>query len=257
MLKTNGYPAFRLHLMTTRNPILPNTTITAVIPVYNEAENIRPLVEEFRPVRERLPGLAVLLVDDGSTDATGDRLDEVCEEYDWCRSLRLRVNRGQSAALLAGLRSAISEVLITLDGDGQNDPADIPALLAALDEVDVVCGCRRKRQDSWSKRWGSKWANRLRSHFTGDGIRDTGCSLKAFRSICVQDLPPLDGMHRFMPAWFRLHGRTLREIDVHHRPREFGASKYTNMKRLPRTVLDLIGYCWYRSRWLGGDAESD
>ena len=152
--------------------------------------------------------------------------------------------------MLSGLRAASGEVLVTMDGDMQNNPADIPALVARVGEVDVVCGYRAKRKDSWSRRMGSRLGNFVRNAFTRDGIRDTGCSLKAFRASCATALPPLNGAHRFMPAYFKIQGCRIVEMPVDHRPRQHGQSKYTNLKRLPRTICDLMGFVWYRRRWI-------
>ncbi len=224
--------------------------VSIVVPVYNEQENILPLAAELQRLDKAIPELEALLVDDGSTDATWDRIREARAAYPAVRGIRYEKNRGQSSAMLVGLRQASGDVLVTLDGDMQNNPADIPRLLEALRDCDAVCGYRAKRKDTWARRWGSKLANRVRNGCTHDGVRDTGCSLKAFRKECVNDLPPVEGVHRFMPAYFKLNGRTIRELAVDHRPRTRGSSKYTNMKRLPRTIFDLFGFVWYRKRYL-------
>ena len=229
--------------------------VTAVIPVYNEADCVPPLAAELLAVD---PLTEIIFVNDGSTDATGDRLDRLATEH----GPRLRVrhqprNLGQSAAMWTGFQLAEGEAIVCLDGDGQNDPADIPKLIEALSDCDVVCGRRAVRRDSWSRRAASRLGNRVRNWVTRDGIADTGCSLKAFRRECVPDLPPLRGMHRFMPAYFTLHGRRIKEIDVNHRPREHGRSKYTNLSRLPRTALDLFGFWWLRRRWFRVDASPE
>lgn len=222
--------------------------VSVVVPVYNEAANVGPLVAEFGELAKRVDKLEVVLVDDGSTDDTWRLIRDAAGRHAWLRGLRTKANRGQSAATLLGLKQARGEYLVTLDGDLQNNPGDIPRLLALLPEYDVVCGYRAHRRDSWSRRVASRVANRVRNGFTRDQIRDTGCALKAFRRECAGDLPAVDGVHRFMPACFRLHGRTIHEIDVDHRPRRHGTSKYTNLKRLPRTLFDLFGFIWYRRR---------
>lgn len=225
-------------------------SVSVVIPVYNEQENILPLAEEMARVAAQIPGLEVLLVDDGSRDATWERIGAAQRRFGFLRGIRYERNRGQSAALLVGLAEARGEVIVTLDGDLQNNPADIPRLLEALQDHEVVCGYRARRRDSWTRRLGSRIANTVRNWCTRDGIRDTGCSLKAFRRECVGDLPPLAGMHRFMPAYFRLNQRSVAEIPVDHRPRTRGRSKYTNLKRLPGTLYDLFGFVWFRKRYL-------
>ena len=224
--------------------------VSVVVPLYNEEENVAALVEELAAIRPQVPGLEAILVDDGSTDGTWQEICREAEQFPWVRGIRTGRNRGQSAALLLGLAEAKGEIIVTMDGDLQNNPADLPLLLERLAECDVVCGYRVRRRDTWSRRLASRLANAIRSRLTGDGIRDIGCTLKAFRAECAKDLPPLDGVHRFMPCYFRLHGRRILEVPVDHRPRRHGASKYTNLKRLPRALRDLMGFLWYRRRFL-------
>ncbi|MGQ9661810.1 MAG: glycosyltransferase family 2 protein [Kiritimatiellia bacterium] len=224
--------------------------VSVVVPLYNEKQNVAPLVEELNAVRPQVPGLEAILVDDGSTDGTWEQIRQTAQQFPWVRGIRTIVNRGQSAALLLGFAEARGGVIVTMDGDLQNNPADLPLLLERLAGCDVVCGYRVRRRDTWSRRLASRLANAIRSRLTGDGIRDIGCTLKAFRVECVKDLPPLDGVHRFMPCYFRLNGRQIVEVPVDHRPRRHGASKYTNLKRLPRTLRDLVGFLWYRRRFL-------
>lgn len=224
--------------------------VSIVVPVYNEQDNVLPLAEELHRLNAVIPDLEVLFVDDGSRDATWARIRESRTRFPTVNGLHYVPNHGQSYAMLTGLRMAAGDVLVTIDGDMQNNPADIPRMLAELAGCDVVCGYRAKRRDTWARRAGSRLANRVRNWGTHDGIRDTGCSLKVFRKACVADLPPMEGVHRFMPAYFKLNGRTIKEVAVDHRPRTRGASKYTNMKRLPRTIFDLFGFIWYRKRYL-------
>ena len=224
--------------------------VSIVVPVYNEQDNILPLAEELHKLNAAIPDLEVLFVDDGSRDQTWERIRAAQTAFPTVRGLRYEKNRGHSSAMLTGMRLAAGDVLVTIDGDMQNNPADIPRLLAEMGSFDVVCGYRANRKDTWSRRIGSRLANRVRNWCTHDGIRDTGCSLKAFRKECVSDLPPVEGVHRFMPAYFKLNGRTIKELAVDHRPRTRGTSKYTNMKRLPRTIFDLFGFVWYRKRYL-------
>ena len=224
--------------------------VSIVVPVYNEQDNVLPLAEECAQLTAQLPELEVLLVDDGSRDQTWARIEEAHVRFPCVHGIRYERNRGQSSAMLLGLTLAAGELIVTIDGDLQNNPADIPRLVAEAADCDVVCGYRAKRRDSWARRAGSRIANRVRNWCTHDGIRDTGCSLKAFRRSCVADLPPVEGVHRFMPAYFKLTGRRIKEVAVDHRPRTHGQSKYTNMKRLPRTIFDLFGFVWYRKRYL-------
>lgn len=237
--------------MTTHNqPDSVPVAVSVVIPLFNEAGNVDGLATELKALHAQLAGLEILLVDDGSTDGTWEAITVATQRVPGLRGIRCPVNRGQSSAMLVGLRAARGAVLVTLDGDLQNDPADIPALLQRLTDTgaDAVCGWRTARQDSWARRVASRVANRIRNHITRDGVHDTGCSLKVFRRELVADLPALDGVHRFMPAYFALHGRRILEMPVNHRPRRHGASKYTILKRLPRTLYDLCGFRWYRAR---------
>ena len=224
--------------------------VSIVVPVYNEQDNVLPLAEELHRLQSDIPDLEVLFVDDGSRDGTWERIGAAQASFSTVRGLHSDRNLGQSSAMLVGLRLAAGDVLVTIDGDMQNNPADIPRLLKELEHCDVVCGYRANRKDTWARRAGSRLANRVRNWCTHDGIRDTGCSLKVFRKACVADLPPVEGEHRFMPAYFTLNGRTIKELAVDHRARTRGVSKYTNMKRLPRTIFDLFGFVWYRKRYL-------
>jgi dolichol-phosphate mannosyltransferase len=226
--------------------------VSIIVPVFNEEDNIAPLAEEIAASCGSLPGVEVLFVDDGSTDATWAQIEAARARFPFVAGHRFPKNRGQSAALLVGFRIASGDVIVMLDGDLQNNPTDIPLLLNKLETCDVVCGYRANRKDTWSRRAGSRAANVIRNWFTHDGIRDTGCTLKAFRRECAADLPPLNGVHRFMPAYFTLHGRCIKQVPVDHRPRRFGTSKYTNLQRLPRTLFDLLGFVWYRRRLLTG-----
>lgn len=217
-----------------------------VIPLYNEAGNVALLQKE---IRTALPGrnYELILVDDGSTDDTVARV-ELSPEV---RLLEFRQNAGQSAAMIAGMQAASAPVVVLLDGDLQNDPADIPTLLAEIDKgADLVCGYRRRRKDTVVKRLTSRIANFVRSRFVGDGIRDTGCTLKAMRKECVSSLVPFKGVHRFIPALVKNAGYTLVEVPVNHRPRQFGVSKYGLGNRALRATMDMIGVRWLQSRYV-------
>ncbi|MEI8139738.1 MAG: glycosyltransferase family 2 protein [bacterium] len=224
--------------------------VSIVAPVFNEQDNVLPLSGELHKLHTSIPDLEVLLVDDGSRDQTWARILEAQTQFYTVRGLHYDQNRGQSHAMLVGLQMAAGDILVTIDGDLQNNPADIPRMLEELQDFDAVCGFRAKRKDAWARRVGSRLANRVRNWATHDGIRDTGCSLKVFRKVCVPDLPHVEGVHRFMPAYFKLNGRQIKEVAVDHRARTMGTSKYTNMKRLPRTIFDLFGFVWYRKRYL-------
>lgn len=219
---------------------------SVVVPLYNEAENVPELQSE---IRAALAGrhYELILVDDGSTDDTARRV----ENAPGVTLLRFTKNAGQSAALLAGMWAARGPVIVLLDGDLQNDPADIPRLLAKIEGgADLVCGCRRKRQDSGVKKLSSLVANFVRSRFVGDGVRDTGCTLKALRRECVTALTPFKGVHRFIPALIKSAGFRVVEIPVNHRARRFGCSKYGLGNRAVRATLDMIGVRWLQARRL-------
>ena len=166
------------------------------------------------------------------------------------RVLHLPSNLGQSAALAVGLRTAGGRVIVTLDADLQNDPADIPRLLAELESCDVVSGIRVDRKDPWLRRVSSRVANRVRDWVLGDSVTDVGCSLKAYRAEFLRGIPTFHGMHRFLPALVRMEGARISEIAVHHRPRRHGRSKYNIRGRLPRVVVDLVAVWWMQRRWI-------
>ena len=230
--------------------------LSVIIPAFNEQDNILPLVQEIVTSLEPLQKtFEIILVDDCSEDDTWQRIQEVKTRFESVHGIQLPAHGGQSAALLEGLRQARGKILITMDGDLQNDPVDIPKLIEKMDHCDVVCGYRANRRDSWSRRMGSRLAYRVRNLVTNDGIIDTGCTLKAFGKECVADLPPLRGVHRFMPAYFQLHGRKIEQIAVNHRARKHGATKYTNLKRLPVTLTDLLGFWWYRRRLISRSSQ--
>jgi dolichol-phosphate mannosyltransferase len=232
---------------------VPSTSrdVSVIVPVYDEAECIGGTLDELFGVLEELDlDYEVLAIDDGSTDATPAILAGMQRNYSRLRVLTLTPNSGQSAAFGAGFRHARGRAVVLMDADGQNDPADIPRLLATLRHQDACCGIRTQRRDTWTKRLGSVIANRVRSRFLGDGIIDTGCSLKAIRAELVRDLPMhLKGMHRFIPALLQLlHGARVAQIPVNHRPRAAGKSKYTNFGRLRGTIADLRAVRWMQKR---------
>lgn len=219
-----------------------------VAPVYNEEDNVGNLVREIRDVALTLDcAWELVLVDDGSTDDTPARLRSLLTAE--VRAVRLAQNRGQSTALLVGLRASRYDVVATIDGDLQNDPADLPRLMALLGQADMVCGIRSKRQDTAWRRLVSRGANRIRSRLTGDGISDTGCSLKVMTGQVVDTLPFYHGAHRFMPALAQLHGFRVAETPVSHRARGSGQTKYGSWGRLKATVPDLLGFLWLKSRY--------
>lgn len=220
--------------------------ISVVVPLFNEEESISILQTELRTA---LSGLdyEILFVDDGSVDRTPERIEAAPN----IRLIRFEKNSGQSAAIYAGLAATRGATVIIIDGDLQNDPADIPRLLAEITNgADLVCGYRLKRQDTVVKRLTSRIANTVRSRYTKDGVRDTGCTLKAMRRECVSALFPFKGMHRFIPALVKAAGYRLVEIPVKHRPRRFGQSKYGLRNRALRATIDMFGVRWLLSRQL-------
>ena len=225
--------------------------LSIVVPVYNEAESLPILVSE---IRKALSGadsaFEIILVDDASTDASPGVMRQLATANEHLRLIRHDRNLGQSAALIAGFERARGTIVVTLDADLQNDPADIPRLLENLDDCDVVCGVRTKRQDSWLRKVSSRIANAVRNRITAESITDVGCSLRAYRVEYLRLLPVFDGMHRFLPTLLRLNGARIREIEVNHRPRRFGTSKYGVHNRLWRGIADLFGVRWLQKRWI-------
>lgn len=224
--------------------------LSIVIPVYEEEEALGPLLEEIVAVVGQDPdAVEILVVDDGSKDGTPQLLTEWEGRCPALKVLTLAENSGQSAAMACGFAHARADKVVALDGDGQSDPADIPRLAALLADHDLVCGIRRRRRDSLAKRWGSRLANAVRRRFTGDRVVDIGCSLKAFHREPLQRVRHFDGSHRFLPVLLELEGCTrLAQIEVNHRPRGGGRSKYTNLGRLARTWQDLLAVRWYQRR---------
>jgi dolichol-phosphate mannosyltransferase len=228
------------------NEVTNSPTLSVVVPLYNEEANLPILQEELRVA---LSGLdyEVVFVDDGSVDRTAERIEPAGN----IRVIRFEKNSGQSAAIYAGLTAARGATVVIIDGDLQNDPADIPKLLAEIARgADLVCGYRVKRQDTLVKRATSRFANAVRSRYTKDGVRDTGCTLKAMRRECASALFPFKGMHRFIPALVKAAGYRLVEIPVNHRPRRFGQSKYGLGNRALRATIDMFGVRWLLSRRL-------
>ncbi len=222
------------------------TNVSVVVPLFNEEQSVAILQRELA---DALTGVdyEIIFVDDGSQDETVARIATDPRT----RLLRFEKNAGQSAAIFAGLEAVRSEVAVLIDGDLQNDPADIPRLLAEISRgADLVCGYRAQRKDTLLKRITSRVANFVRSRFTRDGVRDTGCTLKAMRRDCIAALVPFKGMHRFIPALVKGAGYRLVEIPVNHRPRRFGQSKYGLGNRALRATIDMFGVRWLLSRRL-------
>lgn len=220
--------------------------VSFIVPVYNEIENVEKLHKELLTVALSL-GVAfeIILVDDGSTDGTYKLLKSLSP----ITVIRMRTNFGQTSALDAGIKAAQYPYLITMDGDLQNDPGDIPAMIQHLEEneLDVVSGWRKNRKDSMSKKFVSRVANMLRSLLVEDGIHDSGCTLKVYRKECFENISLYGEMHRFIPALLKMRGFQIGELAVNHRPRVAGKSKY-NMKRTMKGFADMI-IIWYWNRY--------
>jgi dolichol-phosphate mannosyltransferase len=228
------------------------TALSIVIPVFNERGNIGPLVQEVvQHLRGRIP-FDIVCVDDQSQDDTRDVLTALKAEVPELRVLVHQRRSGQSTAIRTGVKHALSPWIATLDGDGQNDPADIPKLLAAREQADaqtkLFAGWRVDRKDTASKRWASRWANRIRQRLLRDDTPDTGCGIKLFERAAFLDLPYFDHMHRYLPALMQRAGWKTVSVPVSHRPRGSGQSKYTNLGRALVGIRDLMGVSWLIQR---------
>ncbi|MGZ5927704.1 MAG: glycosyltransferase family 2 protein [Rhizomicrobium sp.] len=226
-------------------------TVSVVVPVKDEAGNVAALAREIAAALKAEPGHEIIFVDDGSTDGTAERLVALKSEIPNFRPLRHDRNLGQSRGIHTGIHAARGEIIVTLDGDGQNDPADIPALLAKLRAdpgLGMVSGVRVKRQDTASRRIASKLGNRFRDAMLGDGATDTGCGIKAFYREAFLDIPYFDHMHRYLIALVQRHGWKVAYVPVNHRPRLTGRSKYTNLGRTLVSIQDMLGVRWLQRR---------
>jgi dolichol-phosphate mannosyltransferase len=225
--------------------------ISIVVPVHDEAGAAAPLARE---IAAAFAGRSheIIFVDDASRDSTLAELRALTAELPTLRVLGHGANAGQSRAVRTGVLAARGQIVVTLDGDGQNPPADAPrlvdALLAAPPQVALVGGVRQKRQDSQAKLWASRWANRIRKRLLGDDADDTGCGLKAFRRDVFLRLPYFDHIHRYLPALVIREGYENRYLPIGHRHRDTGRSKYTNWGRLKASVSDILGVMWLKTR---------
>lgn len=228
--------------------------ITVVVPIYNEEENIQSLVEEIVQETKDLPVSEIIYVDDASTDKSWEELKKLRSRFPSLRIIQHKKNAGQSAALLTGIRAAGNDLIITLDGDGQNPPADIRTLVKAYEDHKdkqprlAVMGERQKRNDNLVRRLSSRFANGLRGKLLKDQTKDTGCSLKLFRRRDFLGLPYFDHMHRFLPALLLREGVELIHVGVSHRPRTHGVSKYGTLDRALVGISDIRGVLWLQKR---------
>lgn len=235
-------------------PKSPSPVLSVVVPVYNEAENVEKLVREIHAALDGTD-YEMNFVNDCSSDETEAVLQGLKSEFPALRVLSHRKNAGQSRAIRTGILAAKAPVIATLDGDGQNDPADIPALFAkftrddAPEKLGLVGGRRAKRKDSAAKRFGSRFGNGIRKRLLKDNADDTGCGLKVFSREAFLRLPYFDHIHRYIPALMLREGYVTEFADVNHRHREFGVSKYTNFGRLMVSIADLRGVMWLNRRF--------
>ena len=236
--------------------------LSVVVPVHNEVENIEPLIAEIMATLEGVERYEIIYINDCSRDSTLERLTSLDQKFEVLRVLTHQKRSGQSAAIRTGVKAARGDLIATLDGDGQNDPEDIPKLLKAYREQAVadarilIAGFRARRQDSFIKRLSSKIANGIRSSLLGDATPDTGCGLKIFRREDFFDLPGFDHMHRFLPALMIRNGGQVISVEVSHRPREHGKSKYGTLDRLWVGITDLIGVMWLKRRPINPSVNS-
>ena len=230
--------------------------ISVVVPVFNEEESLPSLVPRLAEVLKRMDrSYEMVFVDDGSSDSSSKLLKGMISEYPFLRIIRFKENRGSSAALVAGVREARGEKIVTLDSDLQNDPADIPKLLEYLDHYDMAAGWRKKRNDPWLKRISSKIANAIRNWLSGEKINDSVCPLRVFRKECFKEIPKFNGMHRFLPTLMKMEGYRVIEVPVSHHPRRFGKSKYNIRNRIWRSFIDLLAVRWMKSRQIRFEIE--
>ena len=228
--------------------------ISIVIPVYNERENLVLLDEEItKNIKLLNKEYEVILVDDGSVDGSAELIRTLQNENPHLRLIRFGHNHGQTAAFAAGFDKARGDVIITMDADLQNSPSDIPLLLDAIKEYDVVCGWRYKRNDPWIKKVSSKIANVVRNLLSEESIADTGCSLKAFRRECFKNIKLYNGMHRFFPTLMKMQGFSVTQVKVSHYPRIHGHSKYNIRNRLFASFKDLLVIRWMKKRQINYD----
>jgi glycosyltransferase involved in cell wall biosynthesis len=226
--------------------------LSAVVPAYNEVESMPPLFAELRAALDATGRTwEMVVVDDGSSDGTRELMLAEQARDPRVHALVLERNAGQSAALAAGLSRARGDVVVTLDADLQNDPADLPLLLAALENADVVSGIRAQRQDTWVRLVSSRIANAVRRGVLGDPVTDIGCSFKAYRREVLEGLPMFVGVHRFLPALCVFRGARFAEVRLRHRARAHGVSKYGVGNRLWRGLADLLGVQWLKTRLVG------
>jgi dolichol-phosphate mannosyltransferase len=234
--------------------------VSIVVPFFNEAENVPSLAEQIASIckeGEFADEYECVFVNDGSVDGTRAAIDALVASEMPVVGVHFVRNFGQSAALVAGMRRARGDYIVTLDGDLQNDPCDIPKVVAMLEKYDCVCGYRAERQDSFLRKLSSRIANAVRNAVLRDGIRDSGCGTKGFRRACVKHIVSFNGVHRFFAVVLRNAGFSIGELAVTHHDRKFGTSKYGVHNRLWRGLYDLIGVTWLKRRYVAYEVEEE
>lgn len=230
--------------------------LSLVIPCYNEQENVEELLRRVSASLEQTgKPFEVLLVDDGSTDRTPELLAAAKLKYPWLRVLRMKQNKGQSAAFEAGFAAAHGEVIATIDADLQNDPEEIPRLLPMLGDFDMITGWRKERQDTNFRRWQSRQANRIRNWISQETVNDSASSLKIYKAHALKGLKLFNGAHRFFPTLVKMRGFTCLEVPVKHSARFAGTAKYGFRNRAFRAFVDLLAIRWMKSRYLRYEAQ--
>jgi len=230
--------------------------ISVVVPVYNEEENLPLLIPKLVEVLKNLGhSYEMIFVDDGSLDGSRRILGEMASRYPSLHILRFKKNCGLSTALLAGMREARGDKIVTLDSDLQNDPSDIPKLLEYLSDHDMATGWRQKREDTWLKKISSKIGNAVRNWVSGEHIHDSACTLRVFKKECIRDIPMFNGMHRFLSTLVKMNGYRIIEVPVSHHPRKFGKSKYNIRNRMVRSFIDLLAVRWMKRRVIHYEIE--
>lgn len=241
--------------MTTPSPHAPRPWVSVVVPIKDERENLTSLTEQLLKVlgaaeASRSASFEILLIDDGSTDGSGALMDQLAAQHPAVKVVHFDRNYGLGSVYDAGFRRAAGELIVTIDGDLQLDPADIAVLLPYASRFDLVCGWRQDRHDHVVRRLSSRIGNLVRNSITGDRVHDTGCSLRVFRRAVVEKLQMFEGLHRFFPALALMHGFTVTEVPVRHYPRVHGISKFGVGNRLFNSLYDLIAVRWMQSRVL-------
>jgi glycosyltransferase involved in cell wall biosynthesis len=234
--------------------------LSVVIPIYNEEDSLPSLWAELQQVLNGLGlGYEVVFVDDGSLDRSAEIIRAFRQQSLQARLVRLKENAGETAAMDAGFKAARGRCVVSMDGDLQNDPHDIPMMLSHLDRWDAVTGCRARRADGDSvvRRISSRVANRIRNAVSDEAIQDSGCTFRAFRRECLRGLVLYRGFHRFIPTLLKMHGYRLIEVPVNHRPRRFGTSKYGIMNRAFVAFADLLVVRWMKDRLLRYEVAED